>query len=135
MPSKKSKIETSKSLIPLKTQKVKQPVSQMMNLPKDYLQLLAQIKDEINKARVRASLSANSEMVQLYWKIGKGILSRQQQEGWGAKVIERLSKDLSQAFTDMKGFTPRNLHFMRAFAEAYEEPIGKQLVSLIPWGA
>jgi len=134
MALRKSKKKTTNTLGPTKGQKVKQPVSQMIALPRDYPKLLAHLKEEINNARIRASLSANSAMIQLYWKIGKGILSRQQQEGWGAKVTERLSKDLSVAFPDMKGFTPRNLLFMRAFAEAYQEPIVKQLVSQIPWG-
>lgn len=114
--------------------KVQRSAAQIGGLPKDYPQFLSQLKDEISKARIRASLSANSEMILLYWKIGQGILSRQEQEGWGTKVIERLSKDLGRAFPDMKGFTTRNLLFIRAFAEAYDEPIVKQLVSLIPWG-
>lgn len=134
MARKKSKKKPTKTHGPQKGQKVKRAVSQMIKLPRNYPKFLAQLKEEINNARVRASLSANSEMIQLYWKIGKGILFRQLQEGWGAKVIERLSEDLRKAFPDMKGFTQRNLLFMRAFAEAYEEPIVKQLVSQIPWG-
>nr|WP_234711125.1 DUF1016 N-terminal domain-containing protein [Nostoc punctiforme] len=59
----------------------------------------------------------------------------QQQQGWGAKVIERLARDLKQAFPEMKGFSAHNLKYMRAFAEAYpDEQIVQQLVAQIPWG-
>jgi predicted nuclease of restriction endonuclease-like (RecB) superfamily len=74
-------------------------------------------------------------LVLLYWQIGREIIIRQQQQGWGAKVIERLAKDLKAAFPDMKGFSARNLKYMRAFAEAYpDEQIVQQVVALIPWG-
>lgn len=74
-------------------------------------------------------------MVRLYWDIGRTILDRQKRAGWGARVIDRLATDLREAHPDLKGFSPRNLLFMRAFAEAYphEEKV-KQLVSQLPWG-
>jgi predicted nuclease of restriction endonuclease-like (RecB) superfamily len=73
--------------------------------------------------------------VLLYWQIGREILVRQQQEGWGAKTIDRLAKDLKQEFPEMKGFSPRNLKYMRAFAEAWsDEVIVQQVVAQIPWG-
>jgi predicted nuclease of restriction endonuclease-like (RecB) superfamily len=60
--------------------------------------------------------------------------SRQQQEGWGAKVIDRLAKDLKREFPDMKGFSPRNLKYMRAFAEAYpDQAIVQEVLAQIPW--
>jgi len=115
--------------------KVRQAVAQIGRLPKNYPQFLSQLKDEISKARIHASLAANSEMIQLYWRIGRGILSRQDREGWGAKVIDRLAVDLRSAFPDMKGFSPRNLKYMRALAEAYpREPFVQQAVAQIPWG-
>lgn len=71
----------------------------------------------------------------LYWLLGRDILARQQQQGWGAKVIERLSADLRSSFPEMKGFSPRNLKYVRAFAEAYsEESFVQQVVAQIPWG-
>ena len=74
-------------------------------------------------------------MVLLYWQIGRDILNRQERENWGAKVIDRLAGDLKRAFPDMKGFSPRNLKYMRAFAEAWpDEAIVQQLVAQIPWG-
>jgi predicted nuclease of restriction endonuclease-like (RecB) superfamily len=70
----------------------------------------------------------------LYWQIGKEILERQETEGWGTKVIDRLSADLYAAFPQMKGFSSRNLKYMRAFAKAYpEEPFVQQPAAQIPW--
>lgn len=70
----------------------------------------------------------------LYWQIGRDILDRQQQQGWGAKVVNRLAADLQKAFPDMKGFSPRNLKYMRAFATAYQdEQFVQQLAAQIPW--
>ncbi len=71
----------------------------------------------------------------LYWQIGNDILIRQAQQGWGAKVIERLAQDLRSAFPDMKGFSPRNLKYMRAFAEAWPDAeLVQQAAAQLPWG-
>jgi len=76
----------------------------------------------------------NGELVLLYWQIGREILERQKQQGWGAKVIERLSKDLRSAFPEMRGFSSRNLKYMRAFAELWsDEQFVQQLAAQIPW--
>lgn len=73
-------------------------------------------------------------MVLLYWQIGREILAQQAQHGWGAKVIDHLSQDLRQAFPEMKGFSPRNLKYMRAFAEAWpEDEFVQQVAAQIPW--
>jgi len=61
----------------------------------------------------------NTELVLLYWTIGRDILLRQEKERWGAKVIDRLSADLKRSFPEMKGFSPRNLKYMRTFADAW----------------
>jgi len=95
-----------------------------------YAELLQLLKERIRKAQIRASLSANRELVLLYWQIGRDIIVRQAAAGWGAKVIDRFAVDLRREFPEMKGFSSRNLMFMRGFAEAFpEEPIVKQLVS------
>ncbi|MBI2298177.1 MAG: DUF1016 domain-containing protein [Armatimonadetes bacterium] len=95
---------------------------------------LAELKEHIGTAQVRAAVSVNRELVQLYWQIGRGILERQEQLGWGAAVIDRLSADLRQAFPEMKGFSPRNLKYMRAFAAAWpDEPIVQEALAQIPW--
>jgi predicted nuclease of restriction endonuclease-like (RecB) superfamily len=88
-------------------------------LPSHYLEVLEEIKERVRAARMRASLSVNRELIILYWEIGRLILHRQEAEGWGAKVIDRLSADLNREFPDIKGFSSRNLKYMRAFAEAY----------------
>src|SRR6202034_1133184 len=100
-----------------------------------YGQFLADLKGRIQTAQLRASMAVNRELVLLYWQIGRDILDRQERENWGAKVIERLAADLKRAFPDMKGFSPRNLKYMRAFGEAWpDEAIVQQLVAQIPWG-
>ena len=103
--------------------------------PEGYEPFLKDLKDRIRTAQVRAALAVNRELVLLYWSIGRDILARQQQYGWGAKIIDRLAADLRKAFPEMTGFSPRNLKYMRAFAEAWPEDgqIVQQLAALIPW--
>jgi predicted nuclease of restriction endonuclease-like (RecB) superfamily len=99
-----------------------------------YQELLDDLKNRIRNARVRAALNVNRELTQLYWQIGQAILERQAEEGWGAKVIERLADDLRREFTDMKGLSRTNLFYMRAFAEDYpEEQIVQQRAGQIHW--
>lgn len=99
-----------------------------------YDDFLISIKNRIRAAQVKAVLAVNYELVMLYWQIGRDILSRQQQQGWGAKVIDRLAKDLRHEFPQMKGFSRTNLLYMRAFAAAYpEEEFVHQLGGQIPW--
>lgn len=90
-------------------------------LPTDYGPLLADIKARVQSARIRAGLAANRELLSLYWDIGRLILHRQRKEGWGTRVIDRLSLDLQREFPGRAGFSPRNLKYMRAFAEAWPE--------------
>jgi predicted nuclease of restriction endonuclease-like (RecB) superfamily len=103
-------------------------------LPSDYVETLTEIKRRVQEERLRVVLSANSAMVRLYWDIGRMILERQDKAGWGAKVIDRLAADLREAFPDMKGFSPRNLKYMRAFAAAWLDPeIVQRVVARLPW--
>jgi predicted nuclease of restriction endonuclease-like (RecB) superfamily len=100
-----------------------------------YVALVAELKQRIADARLRAALSVNRELVLLYWGIGRDILSRQESEGWGAKVIDRLALDLGRAFPEMTGLSARNLKYMRAFAEAWPDlQFVQQVVALLPWG-
>ena len=104
-------------------------------IPQGYADWLADLKGRIQTARLRATLAVNRELVLLYWQIGRDILARQAEQGWGSKVIERLSHDLRTAFPEMKGFSPRNLKYMRAFAEAWpDESIVQQAAAQLPWG-
>jgi len=100
----------------------------------DYMAVLGEIKARIQSERLRVTLAANASMVLMYWDIGRVILERQAQEGWGAKVIDRLSHDLMAAFPDMKGLSPRNLKYMRKFADSWpDEVIVQRTVAQIPW--
>lgn len=87
----------------------------------DYIAFIEELKQTILTARQRAIWAVNAQMLELYWNIGKKILDQQAQMGWGAKVIDTISEDLKSQFPDMKGLSPRNLKYMRAFAEAYPE--------------
>ena len=103
--------------------------------PAGYADWLADLKGRIHAAQQRATLAVNRELVLLYWQIGRDILARQADQGWGAKVIERLAHDLRAAFPEMKGFSRANLMYMRAFAEAWPDAgIVQQAVGQLPWG-
>ncbi len=73
-------------------------------LPPDYAPMLADIKARVRTARIKAGLAANRELLALYWDIGRLILNRQDREGWGTKVIDRLSQDLQREFPGQQGF-------------------------------
>ncbi len=103
-------------------------------VPSSYADLLADLKHRIRTAQTRAAVSVNHEMVLLYWDIGTAILKQQNSEGWGAKVIDKLSSDLCREFPDMKGVSPRNLKYMRAFAEAWpKRAIVQEVLAQISW--
>ncbi|MFM7424016.1 MAG: YhcG family protein [Elainella sp.] len=105
-------------------------------LPLDnYETFVAGLKAEIRRTQVEAAQNLNQTMVLLYWHIGREILSRQSQEGWGTKVIARLAQDLHNEFPRMQGFSRTNLMYMRAFAEANpERELVQQVYGRIPWG-
>lgn len=108
---------------------------EMAMMPADYVQWLADIKNRVLTARHKAALAVNAELVSLYWHIGRDILQRQAAQGWGSKVIDRLGRDLREAFPEMKGFSRANLLYMRAFAEAWTDfEIVQQTVGQLPWG-
>ena len=103
-------------------------------LPTDYADWLISLKRRIAGARQRAVLAANDEQIRLYHDIGRDILDRQSRQGWGAKVIERISADLRAAFPDMKGFSSRNLKYMSYFAKICPNlQIGQQSAAQLPW--
>jgi len=101
----------------------------------DYPEFLAALKARISAARTRAALAVNSELIGLYWELGREILDRERREGWGAKVIERLAADLRREFPDMRGLSRSNLHYMRQLAAAWpEDEIVPRAVGQLPWG-
>lgn len=104
-------------------------------VPSSYIEALAAAKTAIQSARARAVLAVNGELIHLYWTLGRLILDRQEADGWGSKVIERLASDLRREFPQMTGLSRANLHYMRAFAAAWPETESvQQLVGRLPWG-
>jgi hypothetical protein len=103
-------------------------------LPEGYADWLTQLKGQIAQARQRAALAVNAELVQLYGRIGQGIVQRQQTQGWGVKVIDRLTRDLKDAFPDMRGWSSSNLKYMRFFAlHCPDGQFGQQPADQLPW--
>ena len=99
-----------------------------------YFKTLSELKEKVRSAQIRASVSVNTELIKLYWGMGKTISENQGKEGWGTKVVERLSKDLQNEFSGIKGFSSANLRYMKRFYEEYQDviicqaPLGK-----LPW--
>ncbi|OBG13671.1 hypothetical protein A5765_12215 [Mycolicibacterium celeriflavum] len=103
-------------------------------VPAWYPELLDAVVGRVQTGRQRAVAAANQELVATYWAVGNEILARQDAEGWGARVIDRLSADLRERFPDAKGFSPRNLKYMRAFAAAWPEGLIVQAgLAQLPW--
>ena len=103
-----------------------------IKLPENYSSIFAEIKTQIEQAQIKAVISVNQELLWLYWNIGNRILSQKQQEGWGTKIIDRLSKDLIKEYPKLKGFSTRNLKYMQKFASYYPEHIIHAFTEL--WG-
>ena len=104
-------------------------------LPPGYGPWLASLKTQIRDARLRTALAVNSELIALYWRIGREIVERMARDGWGAKVVDRLAIDLRAEFPESRGFSSANLRYMRAFAEAWPDPaICQRVVGKLPWG-
>lgn len=107
----------------------------LIQAPEGYSDWLAELKVKIHNAQQHATLAVNHELILLYWQIGRDILNRQAEQGWGAKVIERLAHDLRNLFPNMKGFSSRNLKYMRSFAGTWTDlAIVQQAVAQLPWG-
>ncbi|MFH1259508.1 MAG: DUF1016 N-terminal domain-containing protein [Elusimicrobiota bacterium] len=102
---------------------------------KEYIQFLTEIKSRILTARIQAFRSVNDELLKLYWDIGRIIVARQDQYGWGQSVVENLAGDLTAEFDGTAGFSVQNLWRMRLLYLAYkDDPKLAQLVREIPWG-
>lgn len=116
-------------------EKVVFPVAEhQKEMPNSYVSFVDELKGFIKKEKLATILNANQRMILMYWHIGKAILTKQEAEGWEAKVIDRLSADLKEAFPEETGFSPRNLKYMRKFAEAWADlVIVQRTVAQIPW--
>ena len=106
----------------------------MQKFDKSYIEVLNTLKQKIKIAQLKAGIAVNTEMILLYWEIGKTIIEKQKEKGWGAKIINNLSRDLSRNFPEIKGFSTRNLNYMRKFAELYpDHEFMHQVGAQIPW--
>jgi predicted nuclease of restriction endonuclease-like (RecB) superfamily len=117
--------------------------SSEISLTGEYAQTLAGLKRQIQEAKLKAAISLNQELLRLYWTIGKTIIDKQENSGWGTKLIERLAKDLKDEFPDEGGFSRTNVFRMRAFYLAYSNCLTAagqldedqiKVVFNIPWG-
>ncbi len=100
----------------------------------NYGNFLESLKERVRSAQMQALRTVNTQLVSLYWSIGQEILIRQDQNGWGSGVINRLAQDLHTEFPDMKGLSRSNLFYMRGLAAEWPEPIVQQAVGQLPWG-
>jgi predicted nuclease of restriction endonuclease-like (RecB) superfamily len=100
----------------------------------DYTHFLENLKKRVYSSRYKAAIAANKELLLLYHHIGAEILKSQEEYGWGAKIVDRLSHDLHTEFPEMKGFSPRNLKYMRKFAKAYPDlPFVQEVLAQLTW--
>jgi predicted nuclease of restriction endonuclease-like (RecB) superfamily len=101
---------------------------------KDYGQFLDHIKKDIQQSQIKAAIAVNQELILLYWRIGKGLTEKIDNEGWGSKIITTLASDLARLFPSLSGFSARNLVYMRKFAESYPDLNYAAAAAQIPWG-
>lgn len=101
----------------------------------NYAQILNSLKTAVRESRQKAVLAVNTQLLTLYWNIGNTVSQQVQQANWGSKTVEKLANDLRSEFPDMKGFSLRNIQYMRLFAETYPDiQFTQQAVAQIPWG-
>ncbi|MFR2615707.1 PDDEXK nuclease domain-containing protein [Parabacteroides goldsteinii] len=109
----------------------------------EYKQWLTDLKFRIRNSQIKAALKVNTELINLYWELGKEIVSKQEQSQWGDGLIKQLSSDLQQEFPEMKGFSTTNIKYIKRWYSFYNQDItiGQQVVDLlretvsqIPWG-
>lgn len=119
-----------------KIEKVVFPLAESIsNMPEDYQNFITSLVATIRKERLNAILSANQAMIVMYWHIGDAIIKQQTSQGWGTKVVDRMAHDLKQHFPDIRGFSPRNLNYMKRFAEAWANiEIVQHSISKLSWG-
>lgn len=117
--------------------KMKKRTSKKQDMPmpttRDYMTLLEGIKTDILQTQLRAALAITQELTMLYWKIGKTIDEKMKIEGWGTRVVDTLARDIKIAFPDLKGFSLRNLRYMRLFFETYPQFNFAAAAAKLPW--
>lgn len=117
------------------SQKEKNTTTKDIDLTDNYVSFVDTVKQCIRDAKVQAVYRLNSQLIELYWRLGQIIVENQQRHGWGKKIVERLSNDLQSSFPNKGGYSPQNLWYMRQFYLSYkDEPKLQQAVGEIPWG-
>ena len=114
----------------------KKPIATRASLvnPKNYAAVFEQLKDDIQQTQLKAALSVTKEVILFYWRTGKLLSKMISTEGWGAKTLEKLSRDILRSFPEIQGFSKRNLQYMRKFAESYPDSNCATAVAQLPWG-
>jgi predicted nuclease of restriction endonuclease-like (RecB) superfamily len=124
------------------------PMTQNLSVDKQYKKWIVEVKERISTAQIKAALTVNRQLMELYWELGREIYEKQQSTKWGESLIEQMAKDLSSAFPGMKGFSRRNLFYIKKWYDFYRDveiipqTVGQmdasgkvqQVVALIPWG-
>jgi predicted nuclease of restriction endonuclease-like (RecB) superfamily len=102
----------------------------------EYRSFIQEVKQRIQSAQIKAAISVNQELLQLYWELAERIVEKQQATRWGDRFLAELSRDLKAEFPEMKGFSVRNLKYVRQWFKFWsaDSSIGQQLVAQIPWG-
>lgn len=118
------------------TQKKKEITAQNLSLTTDYRELITELKEKIRSAQIKAALSVNTQLIELYWDVGQLITKRQKSSGWGDGIVEQIAKDLSKEFSTLKGFSRSNLYGIKQWHGFYVDRGKKvqQVVGQIPWG-
>ena len=110
-------------------------MSDLHQINTDYKIWINELKNQVRSVQIKAAIAVNSELIKFYWELGKMISEKQEFYSWGEKLIEQISKDLKEEFPDMKGFSTRNIKYIRNFYAFYNNSeIRQQLVAQIPWG-
>lgn len=109
------------NMVKKKTTKKHSTKSTAIASTKEYVQTLLYLKEQVQQAQIKATLSANKELIKLYWQFGKTIVKKQKINGWGSNIVERLANDMQKEFPGMGGFSRANIFRMQAFYAAYEK--------------
>jgi predicted nuclease of restriction endonuclease-like (RecB) superfamily len=110
-------------------------MAQLLSTDKQYREWIIELKGRIQSAQIKAAITVNRQLLELYWELGKEICEKQKNAEWGDGLIEQLAKDLTAAFPGMKGFSRSNLFYIKKWVQFYkDESIVQQAVGQIPWG-
>lgn len=108
----------------------------IISFDNDYRNFLLDLKEKVRRTQLKASMAANSVLIDFYWELGKEIVRMETGNHWGTKLIEQLSIDLKLEFSQIKGFSRRNLYAIRQwylfYSTRYE--FVPQAVAQLPWG-